>query len=593
MRDRGGITDAQIRGIDATTGLKRAEYEITRGLKSDALAERGMVLRESEATQRKERWGLEKPELEAKAKEAAYQNEEININAKDVIPPSQSGFLHTFTPRTKDGKSLFDDMNEGLEGSGWDDKTGNRIRSDGSFVKMPRWKWEQKYKPAMMFTYLSKTDPVKLINDKIYEAKQSLDASPQGTAEYTQRKAQYDKISSVLSDKVQMASLYGKKVEAISEGIAWGIANNADPKYLSMLSGELADSRSKFDKHSARLTETEKLKIKELEASIKQKEAAAKKALAEAKDIAGGGKKSLNEYQSGRLAGEAWKIVNGEIKTKVDGMDQSWAALSSDKQTEWANNRYTEVLKTLMPKTKADVGAGLKGGGPKILTGRAAVKRSQELISGIDSGAINTEQLLESLRQSGQNEVGRQIVAHLKAKMQEQSSGLAGTPVRASATAGLGALPGRQSVPPQDNIAGLGYEGLDTQSALTGQAVLTPEEQALRKAYGPNANMAELRPDQLAPALPSSELIPGMGGNIAALKSSIGEAAKVLGDFARAMGLQTKEEAAQQLADFTGVPVENINSMQPNKLAELINAVLASQAEAQQTVGNVQPYGFR
>jgi len=57
--------------------------------------------------------------------------------------------------------------------------------------------------------------------------------------------------------------------------------------------------------------------------------------------------------------------------------------------------------------------------------------------------------------------------------------------------------------------------------------------------------------------------------------------------------LQTKEEAAQQLADFTGVPVENINSMQPNKLAELINAVLASQAEAQQTVGNVQPYGFR
>jgi len=426
---------------------------------------------------------------------------------------------------------------------------------------MPRWKWEQKYKPAMMFTYLSKTDPVKLINDKIYEAKQSLDVTPQGTAEYTQRKAQYDKISSVLSDKVQMASLYGKKVEAISEGIAWGIANNADPKYLSMLSGELADSRSKFDKHSARLTETEKLKIKELEASIKQKEAAAKKALAEAKDIAGGGKKSLNEYQSGRLAGEAWKIVNGEIKTKVDGMDQSWAALSSDKQTEWANNRYTEVLKTLMPKTKADVGAGLKGGGPKILTGRAAVKRSQELISGIDSGAINTEQLLESLRQSGQNEVGRQIVAHLKAKIQEQSSGLAGTPARASATAGLagpktGTLPIRQPEQPQDNIAGLGYEAV-------------PQ------------------------APPSSELIPGMGGNIAALKSSIGEAAKVLGDFARAMGLRTKEEAAQQLADFTGVPVENVNSMQPNKLAELIKAVLASQAEAQQTVGNIQPSGFR
>ena len=565
MRDRGGISDAMLRGADATLGLKRAEYEIGRGVKADALAERGMVLREGEASQRNQRWGLELPELEAKAKEAAYQNEEININAKDVIPPNQSGFLHTFTPRTKDGKSLFDDMNEGLEGSGWDDKTGNRIRSDGSPVTMPRWKWEQKYKPAMMFTYLSKTDPVKLMNDKIFEAKQALDASPPGTAEYTQRKVQYDKMNSAMGDKVQMASLYGKKVEAISEGIAWGIANNADPKYLSMLSGELTDSRNKFDKYSTQLTDAEKLKIKELTTNIAHKEAETKKLIAETES--GGRKKGdTRSYQKGdqqiteewtgkkwdRLGiGEKWQekelsvrdrrgLGNDEVErfmgqyniTKdINGMMISGLLSKTERDAIEADGKRRDLYVYFEPQTYEDTGVGFWPFDNKDVEAWTVRK------------VVPTEDF--GKERQGVGQLGADVAPNAPQSWKQY------LPVNTvKPTVAQPAIPVAQ---PQNDIAGLGYEGLDTQSA---------------------------------PVAPSSELIPGMRGNVAAFNRSLEEAA-------RALGLRTKEEAAQQLATFIGVPVESVNSMQPNKLAMLINAVIAAQAEASKGLGNIQPYGIR
>ena len=71
MRDRGGIVDARLKGADALLGLKKLEYDIGRGEKADALAERGMALREGEAADRTKLFNLELPEKEAKAKEAA------------------------------------------------------------------------------------------------------------------------------------------------------------------------------------------------------------------------------------------------------------------------------------------------------------------------------------------------------------------------------------------------------------------------------------------------------------------------------------------------------------------------------------------
>ena len=404
VRDRGGVTDAMLRGADATLGLKRAEYEIERGRKADTRADEALGIQKAAAQRSKEAWEMgatsresQKLKGERDLAEQKRLNEPVFIHSNDVHGGGPTALIAEMTSG-KDGVSTFDLKEMGMEGSAYDNE-GYRIKQDGTRVSVPRWKWEQKYKPALTITNIARTDPVYHLNDKLWEAQQRGDTA---TAE---------KISAMLGDKKQMAALYGRQALLVNQGLLWAIQNNADPKYIAMLDRSSQRSESKLSEYSGRiLTEKENLELSKLKEQIETAKAQRKKYEAEAQKAKSGG--GINQYQHGRLSMDAQKIVSEEIRSMDENLDPNspWKKMTPGQKSEWKRNRLDEILSDVFPaapetkQSQIDARAGLKPRG-QVMAGADAGKEGRKYFDQIKSGAINPDQIKQQLAKSEQWEV--------------------------------------------------------------------------------------------------------------------------------------------------------------------------------------------
>uniref|UniRef100_A0A6M3XCN5 Uncharacterized protein n=1 Tax=viral metagenome TaxID=1070528 RepID=A0A6M3XCN5_9ZZZZ len=520
MRDRGGVTDAQIRGIDATTGLKRAEYEIGRGVEADRQAKELFGMRKEAFTAGAPGRELQTEKDKAALAEEQRLNELVPIHVGFVHPGKGEVLVGELTGDSDDhDNNTFSIKEQMVEGSGYDNE-GFRTKIDGSRVMVPRRKLEQDYGPALTAINAVRNDPAYHLSDKLHNMDQKLSQLVPGTPEYIQGKKDRDSLKAISDDPVQMAGFYANQIMVGHEGIALALARKANPEMIKQLEKAIGRSEKKFEEYKGRVpTEESRLKLDDMRQKIEASKAAieASKAKQKKYESETGGKKGLTEYQSGQLSTKIWDIVNKADENRAFSPEGPMS--KEERQT-----MFEDLKKSVFPQNQGQA-AGLRGP--------------------INDGLVSSHGRLE------QPTAPAGVPAPPQGFVLDSAEGnqpVAPAQISRPQTAGLGNVP---AVQPQQNIAGLGYEGM-----------------------------------QPAPTSPSPELIPGMGGNINALNRSLEEAA-------RAMGMQTKEEAAQVLADFAGVPVENVNSMPPNKLAELVNAVIASQKEAQKTVGNIQPYGIR
>jgi len=419
MRDRGGIVDARLKGADALLGLKKLEYDIGRGEKADLRAERSLAMTEAEADRKTEAWGLgESTRQVAKLrgdealKEETRLSEMFNPNIKQVVPGDQHGIVNALT-RGKDGKNLLDSINEGLPGSEWDEETGGRLNKDGSATTISMRDWEQKYKPAMTLSYLASTDPMRYMEGKSYELDQQLKEMDPKSPDYAKVKEQADALKTTMGDRAQLATLYGGQAAKVRQGMLWAKMNNADPKLIDMLERQATRTEGLFKEYKGTLltpaaAKKQKLELEKLELGLKKTKAEIKKLGSEsAKLEKGADKKGITDYQAGQLTTKIWDIVNKADENRAFSPE---GPMSKEERQVM----FDDLKKSVFPQTQT---AGLRGA-PKIMTGAAAVKRSKELIKGIDDGTIN-DTIIENLLKSGQNEVAMPIIAHLKAKLQK------------------------------------------------------------------------------------------------------------------------------------------------------------------------------
>ena len=436
MRHRGGVSDAMLRAADANLGLRKMEFDIGQSTKAGQRAERALGLQE-------ETFGLQKQAAEEQRvmnapalSEAKRSMEEVEIPASMFIPKNdKSGAIHIFTPG-KDGSSIWDRMNKGLPGSGWDDKTGTRIDSNGKPVKIPRWQLEKLYAPAAMAEYMSQIDPVKKLHDQIWEAEEGLKELDEKSGEYADRKKQVDGLKATLSDRDKLAGVYARKASLIGDAVAWGVQNNVRKDFLEDMKTSLQATMAKFEQYSARMTPEQKAKY---DADLAKIKAETDKAIAETGKIkvetAAGGKGALTAKNLGDWKKEAIKLTDGAmdaLKNPITGkIEFNGKELSGEEVLALRDKLTDQYFKQI----SESAGYGLSGGKPaggeqnKVLSGAPAKKRAGELIKMIDSGSVNTEQLLEILARSGQNEVGRIIIQHIKSKGISGPEGGTKTPV--------------------------------------------------------------------------------------------------------------------------------------------------------------------
>ena len=275
MRDRGGVTDAQIRGIDATTGLKRAEFEIGRGLKADERADKLFGMQ-------KESFDLGKPgRLLQKEKDTAALAEEQRLNELVPIPfefvhPGQGAALLGELTADSDNPDnhTFSIKEQMVEGSGYDNERF-RIKSDGSRVMVPRRKLEQDYGPALTAINAVRTDPAYHISGQIHSFNQKLSQLDPASPEYIQVKKDRDNLKAIIDDPVQMAGFYANQIMVGYEGIALALARKANPEMIRQLEKSIGRAEKKFEEYKGKVpTEESRLKLDDLRQKIEASKAA-------------------------------------------------------------------------------------------------------------------------------------------------------------------------------------------------------------------------------------------------------------------------------------------------------------------------------
>ena len=247
MRDRGGVTDAQIRGIDATTGLKRAEFEIGRGLESDRQAKELFGMRKEAFTA-----GAPGRELQTEKDKAALV-EEQRLNELVPIPfefvhPGQGAALVGELTADKDNPDnhTFGIKEQMVEGSGYDNERF-RIKSDGTRVMVPRRKLEQDYGPALTAINAVRTDPAYHISGQIDTMDKKLSQLDPASEDYIRTKKDREKLKAIIDDPVQMAGFYANQIMVGHEGIALAYARKANPKMVEQLEKSISRSEKKFE----------------------------------------------------------------------------------------------------------------------------------------------------------------------------------------------------------------------------------------------------------------------------------------------------------------------------------------------------------
>uniref|UniRef100_A0A6M3JDB3 Uncharacterized protein n=1 Tax=viral metagenome TaxID=1070528 RepID=A0A6M3JDB3_9ZZZZ len=657
MRDRGGVTDAQIRGIDATTGLKRAEYEIGRGVEADRQAKELFGMRKEAFTAGAPGRELQTEKDKAALAEEQRLNELVPIHVGFVHPGKGEVLVGELTGDSDDhDNNTFSIKEQMVEGSGYDNE-GFRTKIDGSRVMVPRRKLEQDYGPALTAINAVRNDPAYHLSDKLHNMDQKLSQLVPGTPEYIQGKKDRDSLKAISDDPVQMAGFYANQIMVGHEGIALALARKANPEMIKQLEKAIGRSEKKFEEYKGRVpTEESRLKLDDMRQKIEASKAAIEASKAKQKKYeAETGKLKPSE----QLAREKRNIENFSGKYRItkdtisgfltspEYTESQRKAIEKDAEGKGVGVGFEPIVtpgeKNYFSPDKPDTttyrinsvwGLGESGTGSRQGLGQpgatgfgartdgtpkgngwlGVLKRPDGKVSTELSVSVNfdgketlipllvpglTEKEVNFLLKSEpspeilKTPEGKAIFEKAKAHALEMLR--AGkSPFKEEGTAGLGGHPGTAQptapagvpAPPQ----GFVLDSAEGNQPVAPAQISRPQTAGLGNvpAVQPQQNIAGLGYEgmQPAPTSPSPELIPGMGGNINALNRSLEEAA-------RAMGMQTKEEAAQVLADFAGVPVENVNSMPPNKLAELVNAVIASQKEAQKTVGNIQPYGIR
>lgn len=272
MGNRGGVADAMLRGADATLGLKKAEYDIGRQQKADALAAEERALR--------------MPKLQAEANEFKELNEEVDIDAKMIFPGNAQDMAHVMTPIGDTGKSLYDIIGQALPGSAWNEQ-GKRVNKDGTVARVTRARLNDRVLPIAMSIYTAHMDPIKKINDRLYETEQSLSTVDPNDTEFQTIKGKADAMRKALSDPNQLATMYAKKASILNDKIVWGMSNNVNPEFVKLMKAEADKAEANYQKYSVKMTKEERqvfdTNLDAKKAEINLHKAQTKKAEAEAR----------------------------------------------------------------------------------------------------------------------------------------------------------------------------------------------------------------------------------------------------------------------------------------------------------------------
>jgi len=224
MARRGNIGEARLRGADANLEMKRLDYGLTRQKELDA---------------------LQRPGLELAASKAAHQSEKVGLNLNMFMGQGTMDKIHQVTP-DKYGKAPVDYYSDALPGSIFDPKTGERKNADGTPTTVERWKLEKDIMPGITMMNISLIDPVKKMNDALWEKEESLKGLPKGSEEYNQVQQGLNDVKSTMSDNTKMATLYARQGALVSEYLAKAYAKGMNPNMISFLKERLARSEKKL-----------------------------------------------------------------------------------------------------------------------------------------------------------------------------------------------------------------------------------------------------------------------------------------------------------------------------------------------------------
>ncbi len=277
---RGGIGEARIQGATAALGLRKAEYDIGRQQKADALA---------------------LPGLELARDKAERQKENITFGLSDVFGKSPSAYFHAMTPWKETGETLLGKVDEATPGKYFDPKTGQRKNADGSPTEIPRWEWEQKVMPGLMNTIMAHTDLKRKLDDTIFEMGEELRNLPEGSEAAIPLQQRINQANDMLKDKTKMAAAYSQQSALLTDALRKATSLNMNPNYIKTLQTGKARVEKKLAKLTDALNPQEKakydLEIEKLRAGID----VSKVKLQKEKNLAAKAKLNLGKDQTGKV----------------------------------------------------------------------------------------------------------------------------------------------------------------------------------------------------------------------------------------------------------------------------------------------------
>jgi len=340
MRDRGGVSDALLRGVDATTGFEKVKYDIARGKKAD--------LRADEIYKS----GAAKRDYEQRQYERL--NKPTRIPQSRFMAPTPPGLAHFFS-KDKNGVSNYDMQELGLPGSQWlPDETGVNFRADkdGKFIEVPQLDYDRFAARATQMN-IARLDPRHFLGgEKLFGEMRLQDIEEltgRNSPEYIEAEGKVQKIGGILNDKKQMAELYGNQAIRVYQELGKLIAEGADPKFIKFVQDEVARTETKFKELNTGLTKKEQLENDKTVAEIAKLKAQTKE-IEEGKEE----KPDYTPKERGDLVAKAYSILNKELEL-IQNMP-NWRAKTPEQQAAWKENKFTEILKRIMPAQSATEG---------------------------------------------------------------------------------------------------------------------------------------------------------------------------------------------------------------------------------------------
>jgi len=391
---------------------------------------------------------LARPGLELEAaknrellKKIGVNQEKTGVNQSDILPQDMSlTALGHFFGKRKDGKTLAGKLARSIandSGATWDD-LGNLVNGKGEPVQVPKRMLFEK----VALIIAANTDPVHAAEDRLAEQKNILAGMGPDVSEQD-RKALSDKIKAAeefIKDPKNRTDLYSRYAEGMRQMRAMAVQYGATQKYLGELDTAMARANSKIKSISDTIAANKDyaLKLRGVQAREKSAEAAMVKARtlkqdeidkrneANIKNLALRHGLSIDPVTGQVTGSEGWDAATRdafEAEASALGLDVGWneatdtSLFGPDKTTytvtglagkpNYGGGRVTPGAAAQTPTSKT---------APKKapMTGEAATKEATRLIGLIDKGKVDKKAMLDQLKNSGQSEVGKQVVAHLK-----------------------------------------------------------------------------------------------------------------------------------------------------------------------------------